>query len=147
MAGWDVPIRELISLQERMNRIFDESLFRGQVNDSVKSADWTPVVDIYELDTEYVINVELPGIEREAVAVDIENEKLRIRGERGPDPDVPRERYQRVERSRGTFARSFDIPRDVNVEAVKAEYKNGLLVLRLPKRSEGTSRLVSIEIE
>ena len=147
MAGWDIPIRELMTLQERMNRIFDESLFKGQSGEDVRSANWSPVVDIYELETEYVINAELPGVAREAVTVDIENNKLRIKGERNRDPEIPRECYQRAERTHGSFARAFDIPENVDAEAVKAEYKNGVLVLRLPKRTEGKSRHVSIEIE
>lgn len=147
MPAWEIPIRELMSLQERMNRLFDESLYRGPVGEDVKDSAWSPAVDIYELESEVVIDVEVPGIDRDSVAVDVEDYRLRIRGERRLPAGVPRDRFHRLERAYGPFSRAFDLPRSVDTEGIRAEYRNGVLSVRLPKRNENRAKHVTVPIE
>jgi HSP20 family protein len=147
MAPWEIPIRELMSLQERMNRLFDESLYRGPSGEDVSGAEWTPAVDVYELDREIVLRVEVSDVDRDEIRLDLEDNRLRIRGERRLPADVPRERYHRIERQYGAFSRSFELPPTVDREAIRAEYKNGVLTVMLPKRNENRAKHVSIKID
>ena len=147
MAPWEIPIRELMSLQERMNRLFDESVFRGPANEDVKGVSWTPQVDVYEVEKEIVIKVEVSEVERDEIQLELEDNRLRIHGERRLPPDIPRDRYHRLERAYGTFSRSFDLPPTVDTEGIRAEYRNGVLTVTMPKRNESRPKHVSIKID
>ena len=148
MARWENPFNELMSLQERMNRLFDESMHRGRAGgeEDVRRALWSPVVDIFETEGEIVLKAEVPGVEREDIGVDLDQNRLTLRGERRFSDEVARERYHRIERSYGPFTRSFDLPPSIDQEAIKAEYRNGVLTIRLPKRGESGSKNVEITV-
>jgi HSP20 family protein len=148
IVRWE-PFRDLVSLQERMNRLFDES-FRG-INRTSGEEDWvggawTPAVDIYEQNGNIVLKAELPGIDPKDVDVKVENNILTLRGERKLDNEVKRENYHRVERAYGTFTRSFTLPNVVDTEKIKAEYKDGLLRMTLPKKDEARPKQISINV-
>jgi HSP20 family protein len=147
IVRWE-PFRDLLSLQERMNRLFEESargLGRGQEEDWTMGA-WAPAVDIYEKGTDVVLKAELPGIEPKDVDIRIENNVLTLRGERRTDNEVKRESYHRVERSYGAFTRSFTLPSTVDTTNVKADYKDGVLKITLPKREEAKPKQIQIDI-
>jgi len=143
---WD-PLRNLIFLQERMNELFDESLGENQRRGQhMVPATWTPAVDIYENSGEIVLKADLPGLVQEEIEVNLEEHHLTIRGERKPDTESGREAYHRVERPTGPFSRSFNLPPTVEEEGIKADYRNGVLTVTLPKKGETKAKPVSIKI-
>lgn len=108
---------------------------------------WVPPVDIYETaQNEFVIKAELPEMKREAIAVTVDNGTLTISGERTPGDDVPADAYRRVERRAGRFSRRFSLPRSVDASKVAAEYKDGVLTVRLPMREESKPRSVPVAV-
>jgi len=143
------PFRDLVSLQDRMNRIFDDS-FRGVSQqgeeDWALGGSWAPVVDIYEREGNIELKAELPGVDPKEVDVHVENNVLTLRGERHVDKEVERENYHRVERSYGTFTRSFTLPTVVDTEKIKAEFKEGVLHLTLPKKEEAKPKQIAIKV-
>ena len=145
---WE-PFRDLASLQDRMNRLFDES-FRG-INRGAGEEDWAlgawaPAVDIYEKDGNIVLKAELPGLDPKDVEVRVENNILTLRGERKLDEEVQKDNYHRVERSYGNFTRSFTLPNVVDTEKIKAEFKDGVLRMTLPKKEEAKPKQISISV-
>ena len=145
---WD-PIRDLVSLQDRMNRLFQEATEQRRTHgdeereQEIERADWTPLADVYQTETEYVVALDLPGIERATLEISLDDDKLLIRGERA----LEQEGQQRTERPHGRFLRRFGVPAIVNQEAIAAEYKDGVLRVRLPKRQEQKARRVQIEVQ
>jgi HSP20 family protein len=146
--GWD-PIRDLVSLQDHMNRLFREATERRARGDEEESdhdierADWVPLADVSQTESEYVVAVDLPGIDRSALEISLDDDRLTIRGERV----LENEGQQRVERPRGRFLRKFAVPATVDQKAIAAEYKDGVLRVRLPKRKEQKSRRVEIKVQ
>jgi HSP20 family protein len=147
IVRWE-PFRDLLSLQERMNRLFDESFrgARGTDEDWALGGSWAPAVDIYEHDGNIVLKAELPGVDPKDVDVRVENNTLTLRGERKHDQEVKRENYHRVERSYGSFTRSFTLPNVVDTNNIKAEYKDGVLRMTLPTREEAKPKQISISV-
>jgi HSP20 family protein len=145
--GWD-PIRDLVTLQDRMNRLFQEATERRErggeeeSDQEIERADWMPLADVYQTEKEYVIAVDLPGIERAALEISIDDDKLLIRGERV----IEAEGQQRIERPHGRFLRKFGVPAIVDQKAIAAEYKDGVLRVHLPKRKEQKTRKVEIKV-
>jgi len=140
--------RDLLSLQDRMNRLFDESargVSRGREEDWATGT-WAPAVDIYEQGGDLVLKAELPGVDPKDVDVRIENNVLTLKGERKTDTEVKRDSYHRVERSYGAFTRAFTLPTTVDTTKVKADFKDGLLRVVLPKREESKPKQVQIEV-
>jgi len=134
-----------------MNRLFDES-FRGLTRGAAPDDDWAlggawaPAVDIYEQEGYIVLKAELPGIDPKDVDIRLENNVLTLRGERKVDTDVQRDNYHRVERAYGSFTRSFTLPSVVDQEHIKADYKDGVLKVTLPKREEAKPKQINISV-
>lgn len=149
IVRWE-PFRDLVSIQDRMNRLFDEA-FRGTPRageeDWALGGSWAPLVDIYEHEGNIVLKAELPGIEPKDVDIRVENNVLTLRGERHIDTEVKREQYHRVERAYGTFSRSFTLPSVVDTEKIKAEYKDGVLRMTLPTKEEAKPKQISIAVK
>ena len=144
------PFRDLVSLQERMNRLFDES-FRGAGRpvadeDWALGGTWAPAVDIFEQDGNIVLKAEVPGIDAKDVDIRVENNMLTLRGERKFDNEVKNDSYHRVERSYGSFSRSFTLPSVVDTEKIKADYKDGVLRVTLPKKEEAKPKQIAISV-
>jgi len=144
---WD-PLRDLVALQDRMNRLFDEAAHRGAREEpdegEMERADWTPAADVYNLEGEYLILLDLPGVERAMLDISVEHDRLLIRGERKAEQT---ERQQRQERPHGRFLRKFGpLPQTVDQKAISAEYKDGVLTLRLPKQQEQKQQRVEIKV-
>ena len=139
---WD-PFRDLVT-REKMNRIFEEAFIsRGEEKDMVAST-WTPSVDIYENENELVLSAEAPGIEDKDIEIKIENNTLSIQGERKIEKETKEENYHRIERSYGSFYRSFTLPTNINQDNIKAEYDNGVLRISMPKKPELKPKKVKV---
>jgi HSP20 family protein len=149
IVRWD-PFRDLTTLRDRMNRVFDES-YRGLSGtagdeDWGLGGTWAPAVDIYEHEGNLVLKAELPGLNADDVDIRIENNVLTLRGERKFEAEVDKESCHRVERAYGTFLRSFTLPQVINQEKVKAEYRDGVLSLTLPRKEEAKPKQISIKV-
>ena len=133
------------SLQEQIGRLFNEAFERSSDESSMTT--WTPAVDIYETEHELVVKADLPDIKPEELDIRVENNILTIRGERKFEKKVNENNYLRVERSYGSFSRSFSLANTVNSDAIKAEYKNGVLTLTIPKREEAKPKQIKVNVE
>jgi HSP20 family protein len=145
---WD-PLRDVLQLQERVNRLFEEVMARSgaaDTADSIASGGWKPAVDIYEQSDRYVILADLPGIAPTDVEVDIEQSAIVLRGERHPDPTIPKEAYLRVERPRGRFALQIALPPSVDRQGIEAKRREGVLEVVLPKKKEQTPSRVKVDV-
>ena len=140
---WD-PFRDLITLREKMNRLFEDAVTsRGEEKDLISST-WSPAVDIYENENELVLTAEVPGLEEKDVEIKIEDNTLSVRGERKFEKETKEENYHRIERSYGTFYRSFTLPNAIDQDKIQAEHENGVLKITMPKRTELKPRKVKI---
>lgn len=138
------PFRELMALQDRMNRVFDSGV-QGQRNEEeMEASTWTPSVDIYETREAIMVNVEAPGMSREQFTVEVKDDILSLRGERPFEKDVSREHYHRIERSYGRFRRSFVLGVAIRSEDITATYRDGVLEIVLPKVEEAKARKIEI---
>ena len=139
--------RDLFGLQDRMNRLFEEAADRRtrppEQEGEIERADWIPAADVYEDEREYLLVLDLPGINREGLDVSLDDGRLVIRGERAAAENL---RARRAERPQGRFVRTFSLPDAVDRGAITADYKDGVLLLHLPKRSEQHGRRVRIDI-
>lgn len=138
------PFRELRGLQDEMNRLFNSNFSSRYKQEDMASGGWSPSVDIYESENEIVLEAELPGMKREDFEVTIENNVINLKGERQFEKKDETENYHRVERSYGSFTRSFSLPRSVSAENTSAEFKNGILRVSLPKREETRARKIEV---
>jgi HSP20 family protein len=139
------PFREFATLHDRMNRLFGDVYLRDE--DVSGRPSWIPAVDIYETEAhDLVVKAELPDLTREDIEVTVENSTLTIRGERKLPAGVKDEQFRRVERQYGNFSRSFTLPNTVDSSKVSAEYKNGVLTVKLPFRDEAKPRTVNVDI-
>ena len=138
------PFRDLRMLQDEVNRLFSSNLSRSFGDENIARGAWAPTVDIYENKDQIVLEAELPGMNREDFELSIENNVLTLRGERRFEKKDESDNYHRVERSYGSFTRSFTLPQTVSPENVSAEYKNGVLRVVLQKREEVKARRIEI---
>ena len=138
------PFREMRSLQDEVNRLFSSSFNRAGDNEMMRGS-WSPSVDIYENKDQIVLEAELPGMKPEDVTISIENNVLTIHGERKFEKKDEKDNFHRVERSYGSFTRSFTLPPTVSSEAADAVFENGLLRLTLAKREEAKPRRIEIK--
>src|SRR5438046_1311545 len=144
LTRWE-PFRGVISLQEQVNRLFNDA-FERQGEESSLTA-WAPAVDIYETENELVVKADLPDVNPKDLDIRVENNILTIRGERKFENKVNEENYLRVERAYGSFSRSFSLANSVKSEAIKADYHNGVLTLSLPKREEAKPKQIKVNVE
>ena len=140
---WD-PFRNVSNLQAQVNRLFESTLPDRGSDSSLTT--WAPAVDIYETENELVLKADLPDVNEKDIDIRIENNTLSIHGERKFEQEVKEENYLRVERSYGSFTRSFTLPSTVHTEAIKAEYKNGVLRVEMPKRAESKPKQVKVNV-
>ncbi|WP_291987948.1 Hsp20/alpha crystallin family protein [Luteitalea sp.] len=141
------PFRDLATMQDRINRIFGDAYTRRFDDDLTQRGEWSPAVDIYEnADQEIVLTAELPGIAREDIDLRVEHNTLTLRGERKRDTSIKQEQYHRVERAYGAFSRSFSLPSRIDTEQVRAEFKEGLLIITLPVKAAAKPRQIEVAI-
>ena len=140
------PFREMAVLQDRMNRLFGDVYGRRE-DDLLSRGSWVPPVDIYQEGKDaLVLKAELPDMPREDIHLSVENNMLTLSGERKPPADVKQEQYHRVERVYGSFSRSFSLPPTVDASKIAAEYKHGVLTVRLPMREEARPRAIDVQV-
>jgi HSP20 family protein len=139
------PFRGAWSLQEQINRLFSES-FDGS-SDQGNLTPWAPAVDIFETEQNLVVKADLPDLKPEELDIRVESNILTIRGERKFENKVNENNYLRVERSFGSFSRSFSLANTVNTEAIQADYNNGVLTLCIPKREEAKPKQIKVRVE
>ncbi len=145
LVRWD-PFRELEDMSERLNRVFTRPALRPSGKEALTVADWMPTVDISETDAEYLIKAELPEVKKEDVKVTVEEGVLTLQGERRQEKEEKGKKYHRVERSYGSFVRSFTLPESVDEAGVKAEYKDGVLSLHLPKTEKVKPKAIDVKV-
>lgn len=134
LSKWN-PLRELDELQNRFTGMFGRSLLKPEAafREPVVTSEWSPLVDITEDEKEFLVKVELPEVKREDLKVTVENGVLTITGERKFEKDEKDKKYHRVERSYGSFLRSFSLPEETKSDKVNAEFKDGVLQIHLAK--------------
>jgi HSP20 family protein len=145
MGQWN-PLHDLVSLQDRMNRLFEDASQRraneAGVRDELEQADWYPAADVGEDENEYTVALDLPGVDRTTVDISVDDNRLTIKGTR-PGPATT---LHRSECPQGKFLRSFSVPGVVNQSDIKADYKDGVLRVHLPKRAERKPQRVEIKV-
>ena len=147
LVRWSDPIREFAQLQDRINRVFTDSYGRGNDDSLMTTGAWVPPVDIYHNgDHEVVLKAELPDMTREDIDITVDKSTLTIKGDKKLSSDVKEEQFHRIERRYGAFSRSFTLPPTVDVTKVSADYRNGVLTVRLPLREEAKPRQIKVEV-
>lgn len=137
---WD-PFRELNEFSERLGSLM------GRRGDTTSPAQWMPAVDIVEDEKEFCVKAELPEVRKEDVHVTVENGVLTLHGERKSEKEEKKQRYHRVERSYGSFTRSFGLPQGANAAKVRAEFKDGLLQVHLPKSESAKPKQIEVKVD
>lgn len=146
ITRWD-PFRELEQVSDQLNRMFGRSTsVRSDAREMMTAADWIPPVDVLETDRDYVIKAELPEVKKDDVKVTVQDGVLTILGERRQEQEEKDKRYHRVERSYGSFVRSFTLPEFVDESKVSAEFKDGVLRLQLPKTEKAKPRAIEVKV-
>ena len=148
LTRWN-PATDSANMAQRMERMFDEMIGRGlwrSSEDRPLRGSWVPAVNILEREDGIVITADLPGLKAEDVEVTIDNGVLTLKGERRLEEIAEGETYHRVERSYGTFERSFSIPNSVDTKKIEARFVNGEMTLTLPKRDESKPRSVKVKV-
>jgi HSP20 family protein len=144
LTRWD-PYRELNTLQDRMNRLFNASFREGQ-DESLSTSSFAPAVDVYEDEHNVTLKIEVPGIEEKDIDVRIENNTLTVHGERKIEKEEKEENYRRIERQYGSFTRTFTLPNTVDTENVSANYDKGVLKIKLAKRAEAKPKQIKVNV-
>jgi HSP20 family protein len=149
VARWN-PLREMEDMQRRMSSLFDWNSFRrGNLTpdeENITVPEWMPLVDIAEDDKEYLIKVELPEVQKDDVKVTVESGTLTIAGERKAEKEEKGHKFHRIERSYGRFERSFSVPDDAEGDNVKAEFKDGVLRVRLAKSEKARPKQIEVKV-
>lgn len=145
LIRWD-PFHDLLTLQDRMDRLFQDSITRTRgYEESLAPGFWSPPVDIYETDEAVILKAELAGLNKDDVTIEIKDSTLVLRGERKFEKDVKEENYHRIERSYGSFARTFSLPQTLDLAKVGATFKDGLLEITIPKIRDARPKQIEIK--
>ena len=135
------PNRDMVNFRHHMDTIFGD-FFNG--NKGELTHGWNPKVDVFEEDNQIVLKAELPGVEKDDIVIDVDGRVLTLKGERTSDKEVKKENYYRRERSLGRFHRSFTLPLETDSEKIKAEYKDGILKLNIPKPESNKPKQITV---
>lgn len=141
------PFRELSAVQDRMNRLLGE-IYRPGEEDVMRRGAWVPPVDIYDSGNhELVIKAELPDMSKDEIEITVENNSLTLRGDKKMDSSIKDECCHRIERTYGAFSRSFSLPPTVDTTKVSADYRNGVLTIKLPLREEAKPKQIQVQVQ
>ena len=140
---WD-PFRDMVTLREKMNRLFEDYYPARTEEKDIVAGSWAPSVDIYETENELVLTAELPGIKEDDIEIKLEDNTLTLKGNRNFEKETKEENYHRIERSYGSFFRSFTLPAYIDQEKIEAEHEKGILKISMPKKQEAKSRKVRV---
>ncbi len=144
ITRWD-PFRELNTITDRMNRLFQDTYGTQQREEGLTSS-FVPAVDIYEDEHNVTVKMEVPGIDQKDIDVRLENNTLTVRGERKFEKDEKEENFHRIERRYGSFYRAFTLPNTLDGEKVSADYENGVLKIKLAKKAEAKPKQIKVNI-
>src|SRR5436189_3024091 len=145
LTRWE-PFREMEEFQNRLSTLFGRPLRRTNGREEITLPEWTPLADITEDDKEYLIKAELPEMKKEDVKVTVENGVLTISGERKFEKEEKKKKYHRVERGYGSFVRTFALPEDADADRVKAQFKQGILEVHLPKNEKAKPKQIEVNV-
>ncbi|MEE8553965.1 MAG: Hsp20/alpha crystallin family protein [Desulfobacterales bacterium] len=139
------PNRDIFSLRNRTNHMFDDLFYPIHRGDEESTNwNWKPVVDIYDNEDKFVINAELPGVDKKDIVIDVKGRFLTLKGERSSGKEVKEDKYHRRERAYGSFERVFTLPAEIDPDKVKADYKDGILKIDIPKPEEQKSKQIAV---
>lgn len=144
LMSWK-PLEDLVSMHSKINRLFDDALLGANKNQGTFNS-WYPIADIYETKDDFVFRLEVPGISKNDIGIELKDNTLSIKGEKKADDKVKKEDYQRVESFVGKFSRSFSLPSNVDSKNVKAKMKDGILELKVAKAEEAKSKSIAINV-
>jgi HSP20 family protein len=144
LATWP---SNLFGIQREMNRMFDNFFDSSDRGEDYALTTWSPAVDIAEHDDQYIVKMELPGVSKEEVKITLESNILTIRGEKKQEKETKKENYHRVERSYGSFQRSFTLPTTVKSDRIDAAFKDGILSISLPKAEEAKPKQIEVKVK
>ena len=136
----------MLTMQRDINRIFD-SFFRGSLSEADELSVWSPSTDITERENDFLVKVELPGVKKEDVKITLHDGALTIRGEKKLDTESKDANYHRVERSYGSFQRTFALPTSVKADNVDASFEDGILSITLPKQEEAKAKQIEVHVK
>jgi HSP20 family protein len=139
------PFREVATLQDRMNRMFNDQ-FGALTRVESLTGSFVPPVDVYEDENSIQVRLEVPGVEEKDIDIQLENNLLTVRGQRNFEEEEKEENFHRIERRYGSFTRSFTLPTTVNSEGVQADYDKGVLKIQLPKRAEAKPKQIKVNL-
>ena len=143
---WD-PFQELEEMEKRLATMFGRGARRSNgEKEAMTVAEWSPLVDITEDEKEYLIKAELPEVKKEDVKLTVQDDVLTISGERKSEKEEKSKKYHRIERSYGSFVRSFRLPEDADGSKVAAEYKDGVLTVHLPKSEKAKPKSIEVKV-
>jgi HSP20 family protein len=147
LSRWN-PLKEVEDLEKRLSQLLGRSVPAGatEKNEAITVAQWSPVVDISEDEKEYAIKAELPDVKKEDIKLNVHDDVLTITGERKYEKEEKGKKYHRVERAYGSFMRSFTLPEDADGTKVTAEYKDGLLNVRVPKSEKAKPKTIEVKV-
>jgi HSP20 family protein len=145
IVRWE-PFRELATLQNEMNRLFNTAFDTPPAGNGGTLRRWMPSMDLVETADHFVLRADLPGMSEEDVNIEVEDRVLTVSGERKTEHEASKEGYHRIERAFGAFARSLTLPDGVNAEAVEASFDRGVLEIRIPKPEQRKPRKISIGV-
>jgi HSP20 family protein len=140
------PFRDILAIQNEMNRIFDDLMTRRHEEGDVDGGVWTPFLDISETEEEIVVKAEIPGVAKDDIKLSITDNVLVLKGEKKMSREVEEENYHRIERVYGSFYRSVELPSRVKAEGVEAKFENGVLEVRIPKAEEAKIKEIEIKL-
>jgi len=144
LTRWD-PFREFTTLQDRMNRLFQQSFGEGR-EESLTTGAFAPAVDVYEDEHNVTLKIEVPGIEEKDLDIRVENNTLTVHGERKFEKEEKEENYRRIERQYGSFTRSFTLPSTVDSNGIQANYEKGVLKIKLAKKAEAKPKQIKVNV-
>ena len=144
LVRWN-PIRDTFSLRNHMNRVFGDFYFpTNREEGDLPMWNWNPVVDVYDNDDNIVLKAEIPGIDKKDIEIDVKGRVLTLKGERSSDNEVKEDNYYRRERCFGKFERAFTLPVNVELDKIKANYKDGVLEIEIPKPEEKKPKQITV---
>jgi HSP20 family protein len=148
MSDWDGSLRDLRAMQQRMNALLEDSR-RGAAaaREDLGPGEWVPAADAFETGAEIVLLVDLAGVGRDALRLEVEGDRLVLRGERRVPEGLDGDDARRLERPSGAFSRAFELPATVDETRIRAEHRDGVLAIRLPKREHPRGGQFQITVE
>lgn len=144
----DITIwRPFHELRKEMDRLFQEFFGKSFFPERLEGIEWAPAVDVSETADEVIVKADLPGVKPEDIEINIVDNILTIKGEKKRETEEKKENFYRVERFYGSFMRSIQLPAEINVDNIKAQYKDGVLKVILPKKPESKAKVIKVEVE